>query len=292
MQDALLDDGNGEVRVYSVIFEPGARTYWHSHAAGQTLLVGSGQGMVETRDGDRRAVNAGDVVWAPPGEVHWHGAAPDSFLSHTAVSLGLTSWAEEVDEEHYRGAFGTPRHRLDARVGRVPAENRAGPAREVLAVRYGHRVTSCAESYLNFHLYGEPDADLDIDYYFWVIRDGGRVTLVDTGFAPEVGDRRRRAHYTTPAQALPALGIDPADVTAIVITHAHWDHIGNIGQFPHAAARDDRGRVRLLDLAAGRPRPLRRALRAGGDRRARAGAPAGPGHAVHRPAHAGAAASS
>jgi glyoxylase-like metal-dependent hydrolase (beta-lactamase superfamily II) len=109
-----------------------------------------------------------------------------------------------------------------------------GPAREVLAVKYGHRVTTRAESYLNYHLYGEPDADLDIDYFFWVIRDGTGVYLVDTGFAPEVGDRRRRAHYSTPAQALPLLGIDPADVTAIVITHAHWDHTGNIRQFPHA----------------------------------------------------------
>jgi glyoxylase-like metal-dependent hydrolase (beta-lactamase superfamily II) len=110
----------------------------------------------------------------------------------------------------------------------------AGRAREVLAVKYGHRVTTRAESYLNFHLYGEPDADLDIDYFFWVIADGADVFLVDTGFAPEAGDRRRRAHYGTPAQALPLLGIDPADVTAIVITHAHWDHTGNVRQFPRA----------------------------------------------------------
>ena len=109
----------------------------------------------------------------------------------------------------------------------------ASPGRQVLAVKYGHRVTTRAESYLNFHLYGEPDADLDIDYYFWVIRDGG-VVLVDTGFAPEAGDRRRRAHYATPAEALPELGIDPDDVAAIVITHAHWDHTGNVRQFPRA----------------------------------------------------------
>jgi glyoxylase-like metal-dependent hydrolase (beta-lactamase superfamily II) len=112
--------------------------------------------------------------------------------------------------------------------------NAESPAREVLAVKYGHRVTTRAESYLNFHLYGEPDGDLDIDYYFWVIRDGGGVVLVDTGFAPEAGGRRRRAHYGTPAQALPELGIAPDDVSAIVITHAHWDHTGNVRQFPHA----------------------------------------------------------
>jgi glyoxylase-like metal-dependent hydrolase (beta-lactamase superfamily II) len=110
----------------------------------------------------------------------------------------------------------------------------AAPARQVLAVKYGYRVTSRAESYLNYHLYGEPDADLDIDYYFWVISGGGEVVLVDTGFAPEVGDRKRRAHYTTPADVLPALGIGAGDVTAIVISHAHWDHTGNVRQFPRA----------------------------------------------------------
>src|ERR1700744_792701 len=110
----------------------------------------------------------------------------------------------------------------------------ADPAREVLAVKYGDRVTTRAEMYLNFPIYGEPDADLDIDYYFWVIRDGGGVLLFDTGFAPEAGDRRHRAHYGTPAQALPELGIAPDDVSAIVITHAHWDHTGNVRQFPHA----------------------------------------------------------
>ena len=110
----------------------------------------------------------------------------------------------------------------------------ADPAREVLAVKYGHRVATRAESYLNYHLYGEPDADLDIDYFFWVIRDGADVILVDTGFAPEVGQRRRREGYSTPAEALPGLGIAADDVTAVVITHAHWDHTGNVRQFPRA----------------------------------------------------------
>jgi glyoxylase-like metal-dependent hydrolase (beta-lactamase superfamily II) len=112
--------------------------------------------------------------------------------------------------------------------------NAAASARQVLAVKYGYRVTTRAESYLNYHMYGEPDADLGIDYYFWVVRDGAEVVLVDTGFAPEAGDRRRRAHYATPAEVLPALGIGVDDVTAIVITHAHWDHTGNVRQFPRA----------------------------------------------------------
>lgn len=106
MLDPVLDDGAAaKVRVNSVLFEPGGRTYWHSHADGQVLIVASGRGMVENRDGDRHALQAGDVVWAPPGEQHWHGAAPDSFLTHTAISLGLTQWHEEVPAERYGAAF-------------------------------------------------------------------------------------------------------------------------------------------------------------------------------------------
>jgi quercetin dioxygenase-like cupin family protein len=108
MLDAVLADDEGDtpaVRVNSVVFGPGGRTYWHSHADGQVLLVGSGRGMVENRDGDRHALHPGDVVWAPPGEEHWHGAAPDSFVTHTAVSLGVTEWLEEVSGDRYDAAF-------------------------------------------------------------------------------------------------------------------------------------------------------------------------------------------
>jgi glyoxylase-like metal-dependent hydrolase (beta-lactamase superfamily II) len=107
--------------------------------------------------------------------------------------------------------------------------------RQVLAIRYGSRVARKAEAFLNYHVYSEPDQALGVDYFFWVIRDGdGTVTLVDTGFAPEAGRRRNRQQWFTPAQALPLLGIEPGSVRTVVITHAHWDHTGNIGQFPAA----------------------------------------------------------
>ena len=108
------------------------------------------------------------------------------------------------------------------------------PARQVLAVRYGSRVARRSEVFLNYHRYGEPDAALDLDYYFWVIRQGSEVFLLDTGFDPQAGRRRKRASHATPAQVLPLLGLDPGDVTAVVVSHAHWDHIGNLRQFPRA----------------------------------------------------------
>jgi glyoxylase-like metal-dependent hydrolase (beta-lactamase superfamily II) len=105
---------------------------------------------------------------------------------------------------------------------------------EVFAVRYASRVSTKGENFLNFHLYGEPDQVLAVDYYYWVIRDESGVTVIDTGFAPEAGRRRKRTAESTPAQSLPRLGIDPATVDRVVITHAHYDHIGNIDQFPAA----------------------------------------------------------
>jgi len=105
---------------------------------------------------------------------------------------------------------------------------------EVLAVRYGTRSTRKSEVYLHFDLYGERDAEVDMDYYFWVVRVDGHTILVDCGFNEASGGRRRRTMLCPPREALARLGIDAGAVTTVVLTHAHYDHIGNLGAFPSA----------------------------------------------------------
>jgi quercetin dioxygenase-like cupin family protein len=92
------------VAVSSVFFEPGGRTYWHRHRGGQVLLVSSGLGLVATRS-DGRLLRPGEVVHAPPDEEHWHGASPGAYVAHTAVSLGMTDWLEEVDPGQYEATW-------------------------------------------------------------------------------------------------------------------------------------------------------------------------------------------
>jgi quercetin dioxygenase-like cupin family protein len=102
-------DGTGPSRmtVALVRFTPGARTYWHSHAVGQTLHVTEGAGLVGIRDGTVLTIRAGDTVICPPGEEHWHGAAADTFMSHLAMFETLpdggttTTWLEPVSDEAY-----------------------------------------------------------------------------------------------------------------------------------------------------------------------------------------------
>ena len=93
-----------EVMINTVIFTPGARTYWHRHPGGQLLVVTAGRGIVATRAGDARVVGSGDVVWAGPGEEHWHGACGDSLMAHMAVSHGKTRWSGEVADGDYTAA--------------------------------------------------------------------------------------------------------------------------------------------------------------------------------------------
>jgi quercetin dioxygenase-like cupin family protein len=89
-----------------VTFEPGARTAWHTHPLGQTLIITSGFGWVQRDGGPVEEVRPGDVVWFPPGLKHWHGASPTTAMSHIAIQESVNgspvTWMEKVSEEQYR----------------------------------------------------------------------------------------------------------------------------------------------------------------------------------------------
>jgi quercetin dioxygenase-like cupin family protein len=89
----------------SVTFEPSARTAWHTHPLGQTLIITSGLGWVQRWDGPRQEVRSGDVVWFAPGEKHWHGATATTGMSHLAIQERLdgkvVEWMEHVSDEQY-----------------------------------------------------------------------------------------------------------------------------------------------------------------------------------------------
>src|SRR4051794_4140689 len=91
----------------SVTFEPGARTAWHTHPLGQTLIVMSGVGRAQRWGGAIEEIRPGDVVWIPPGEKHWHGAAPTTAMTHIAMQEKLdgkpADWLEHVTDEQYEG---------------------------------------------------------------------------------------------------------------------------------------------------------------------------------------------
>lgn len=91
------------LNVGAVHFSPGARTAWHSHHAGQTLVVTEGRGLVQARGGDVVEIRAGDVVHAPDGEEHWHGATPHHFMTHLSITAGDPNWGPHVTEAEYRG---------------------------------------------------------------------------------------------------------------------------------------------------------------------------------------------
>jgi len=95
------------VRAAMVTFEPGARTNWHTHPLGQTLHVVSGAGLAQVWDEPIQAIKAGDTVWIPPGEKHWHGAGPTTRMSHMAIHEALdgvhVDWLEPVSDAQYAG---------------------------------------------------------------------------------------------------------------------------------------------------------------------------------------------
>jgi quercetin dioxygenase-like cupin family protein len=90
----------------SVTFEPGARTAWHTHPLGQTLIVTAGLGWAQREGGQVEEIHPGDVIWFPPGEKHWHGATPTTAMTHIAVQEALNGkvvdWMEQVSNAQYR----------------------------------------------------------------------------------------------------------------------------------------------------------------------------------------------
>jgi len=90
----------------SVTFEPGARTAWHTHPLGQTLIVTAGCGLAQRWGGPIEEIHSGDVIWFPPGEKHWHGATASTAMTHIAIVEQLdgksADWMEQVSKEQYR----------------------------------------------------------------------------------------------------------------------------------------------------------------------------------------------
>ena len=105
---------------------------------------------------------------------------------------------------------------------------------EVIIARYGARKTVRSEVYLNYALYHEEDGPIGLDYFVWVIRNAARTILVDTGFSIAGGEKRKRTMLTHPTVIWDALGITPQSAPPILLTHAHFDHAGNLDHFPQS----------------------------------------------------------
>jgi quercetin dioxygenase-like cupin family protein len=99
--------GSGQLSGATVTFEPGARTAWHTHPLGQTLLVVSGLGLVQRQGGPIEEIRPGDIVWFAPNEKHWHGASPACAMSHIAIAEmkdgSVVTWMEKVTDADYLG---------------------------------------------------------------------------------------------------------------------------------------------------------------------------------------------
>ena len=105
--DPLLEAPDpARVRAASVTFEAGARSAWHTHPLGQTLIVTSGCGWVQSQGGPKKEIRAGDVVWCPRNEKHWHGATTTTAMTHIAIQEALdgkvVEWMDKVSNEEYR----------------------------------------------------------------------------------------------------------------------------------------------------------------------------------------------
>jgi quercetin dioxygenase-like cupin family protein len=109
-QDPIVEAPEpARVRAVKVTFEPGARTAWHTHPLGQTLHLISGVGLIGLRDDHPKIINAGDTVWIPPNEEHWHGATPTNSMTHIAIQESMNgsvaNWLEKVADSEYNSLY-------------------------------------------------------------------------------------------------------------------------------------------------------------------------------------------
>jgi quercetin dioxygenase-like cupin family protein len=101
--DPVLPATDDGAMINNVFFTPGSRTHWHRHERGQVLHITAGEGLVCSAGEKPQRLATGDAVWVPAGETHWHGASPDGYVLHLAVSLGQTDWDRPVRDDEYGG---------------------------------------------------------------------------------------------------------------------------------------------------------------------------------------------
>ena len=101
----IIADEPARVQALRVTFEPGARTAWHTHPLGQTLLVVNGIGLIGLRNRSPQLIKTGDTIWIPPDEEHWHGASPENSMAHIAIQEAqnnkVANWLEKVSKNDY-----------------------------------------------------------------------------------------------------------------------------------------------------------------------------------------------
>ncbi len=118
--------------------------------------------------------------------------------------------------------------------GRQAAGGTAADRYEVIVVRHGTRMARRSEVFLNHAQYGEPDGPFPVDYHLWILRSPTTTVLVDTGYARGPAEARGRTVLVEPAEAYRRLGVDTGAAHTVVVTHAHYDHIGNVSLFPRS----------------------------------------------------------
>ena len=159
--------------------------------------------------------------WARPGR------AQQSLVELEAIVVAIENGDADA------AADASAHHVEDGGQGRQAGHARASTW-DVVAVRYATLNSTRGALYYRWADYGEPDGEQVMDYFFYVLRGDGRTIVVDCGFDPVAGARRGRTCLTEPVEALRLLGIEPAEVETMLISHLHYDHIGNLGAFTKA----------------------------------------------------------